>query len=454
MQNNSSSNRHGLTSDEAKALCDKILGFAKAGHTRVNINSGWRGFTRTATNKVTSAGGSEDVTVQISSVFGKRVATVKTNRLDDAALTKAVRDSESLARLAPENPEYMPELGAQQYTTVRGYYDTTGGLTTETRARAAALAIEAAKKSDTVAAGFMDVDASSQAVATSGGLFAYQARTGVASTLTARTADGLSSGWAGDEAADWNTIESERIAQDAVRKCQEWKNKTALEPGRYEVVLEPTAAGMLMLRLMGVFDARQADEGRSYFAKQGGNRLGEQVFDPKVTIYSDPAEPNAETNPFTSAGIPVRRQVWIQNGVLKTVSYSRFWADKKGTAPIPAMSNLVMNGGSASVDDMVRSIQRGVLITRFWYIRGLNARTISQTGLTRDGTFLIENGKISRPVTNFRFNQSLVELLQKVDMLGRPTRVCASESSSVSSPIVVPAMKVRDFFLASVSDAI
>ena len=182
MQNNSSSNRHGLTSDEAKALCDKILGFAKAGHTRVNINSGWRGFTRTATNKVTSAGGSEDVTVQISSVFGKRVATVETNRLDDAALTKAVRDSESLARLAPENPEYMPELGAQQYTTVRGYYDTTGGLTTETRARAAALAIEAAKKSDTVAAGFMDVDASSQAVATSGGLFAYQARTGVAST--------------------------------------------------------------------------------------------------------------------------------------------------------------------------------------------------------------------------------------------------------------------------------
>jgi predicted Zn-dependent protease len=277
----------------------------------------------------------------------------------------------------------------------------------------------------------------------------------VASTLTIRTPDGASSGWAGDEGADWTTIESQRIAEDAVRKCQQWRGKTTLEPGKYDVVLEPTAVGMLMLRMQGVFDARQADEGRSYFSKKGGgNRVGEKLFDERVTIVSDPASTNAETSPFTGAGLPVARDVWVENGVLKNLSYSRFWAGRKEVAPKAPPANLIMSGGDASLDDMIRSVKRGVLLSRFWYIRPLNPRVISHTGLTRDGTFLIENGKISRPVTNFRFNQSLVDLLQNIEMLGRPTRVAASENSSVGPPIVVPALTVRGFFLSSISDAI
>ena len=139
---------------------------------------------------------------------------------------------------------------------------------------------------------------------------------------------------------------------------------------------------------------------------------------------------------------------------MKNLAYSRFWAERTGVPAKAGMSNLIMSGGDASLDDLIKSVTRGVLITRFWYIRGLNPRTISQTGLTRDGTFLIENGRISRPVTNFRFNQSLADLLKNVEMLGRPTRVCAGESSSAGTPIVVPAAKVREFNLASVSDAV
>ena len=146
--------------------------------------------------------------------------------------------------------------------------------------------------------------------------------------------------------------------------------------------------------------------------------------------------------------------MWVENGVLKALSYSRSWADRQGVEPRPAPQNLIMAGGDATVEEMIASTRRGVLITRFWYIRGLNPRTMSYTGLTRDGTFLIENGRISRPVNNFRFNQSMVSLLQTVEMLGRPTRVAASENSSVSAPIVVPALKIREFNLASVSDAI
>jgi predicted Zn-dependent protease len=213
--------------------------------------------------------------------------------------------------------------------------------------------------------------------------------------------------------------------------------------------------GTLMQRLPAVFDARQADEGRSVFSKRGGgNRIGDQVFDSRITIVSNPAEPNAETDAFTGAGLPVRREVWVENGVLKTLAYSRFWATKQNVVARATPTNFIMSGGDASLEDLIASVKRGVLITRFWYIRPLNPRIASQTGLTRDGTFLIENGKVTRPVTNFRFNQSLTELLANVELLGRPTRVAAMESGSPGTPVVVPALKVRDFTLASVSEAI
>ena len=447
--------RRGLSEEEARELCDTVLGFARADHTRVNVNSGWRGFTRTATNRITTAGGSTNTTVRITSVFGRRVARVTTNALSPVDLEEAVGNSEEAARLSPEDPEYLPELGPQEYVSVDGYYSNTGDLTPEARAEAMARGLEAARGSGTIAAGYMDVTAGARAVATSNGLFAHHSSTGVASTLTVRTPDGQSSGWAGDEAADWTSIESERIAGDAVRKCLDWRGKAMLEPGEYDVVLEPTAVGMLMRNMRGAFNARTADEGRAYFSKSGGGtRLGERVFHPRVTIRSDPAAPDAETSPFAGDGSPVRGGMWVENGVLRSLSYSRAWAARQGVEPRPAPSNLIVDGGDASVEDMIASIQRGVLITRFWYIRGLNPRTMSYTGLTRDGTFLIENGTITRPVTNFRFNQSMVSLLQNVEMLGRPIRVAASENSSVSTPIVVPAMKVRGFNLASVSDAI
>src|SRR5262245_7798877 len=164
---NGNSKRHGLTADESRQLCRKILGFANADHTRVNITSGVTGFTRTAINRITTAGETNNVSVRVASIFGKRVASVDTNRLDDASLQRAVRDAESLARIAPENPEYLPELGEQKYIDVDGYYASTGDLTTEARARAASLGIKAADNAKFVASGFIDVTAASQSVATS-----------------------------------------------------------------------------------------------------------------------------------------------------------------------------------------------------------------------------------------------------------------------------------------------
>ena len=375
--------------------------------------------------------------------------------LDDEDLDPRAVEAMRQELLAPEDPEYLPELGPQEYSEPGGFYASTGQLTPEARANAVAPALEAARAAGTVAAGYIDARAGSRALATSGGLFGFHPSTGVASTLTARTPDGGSSGWAGDEANDWDRIASDRIAADAVRKCNAWREPTALEPGVYETVLEPTAVGMLMLRMRTAFSARTADEGRSAFSRPGGGTLvGEQLFDSRVTIRSDPAAPNAETSPFSGDGLPTRADTWVENGVLRGLFSSRFWADRQGVEPKPAAANVIMSGGDASVEDMIRSIRRGVLITRFWYIRPLNPRTLSYTGITRDGTFLIENGRVARPVNNFRFNQSLVELLEGVEMLGTPTRVAAGENSSVGVPIVVPALKVRAFNLSSVSEAI
>jgi predicted Zn-dependent protease len=450
----SNQTRHGLPASEARQLCDRVLKFSKAENARVTVFSGIQGFTRTAANRVTTAGVSDDITVQITSAFGKRVATIDTNRLDDASLERAVRESEAIAKISPENPQYLPELGPQTFAEVDGYYESTGSLTTESRAQAATLGIKAADAAKSVASGYIEVRAGSQAIATSKGLFGYYSRTGVSSTLTVRTADGLSSGWAGGEGADWKTIESQRIANDAVRKCQDWRGKTSLEPGKYLAVLEPVAAGMLIGLIRGAFDARNADEGRSFFSKPGGgNRVGEKLFDNRISLISDPAEKNAEATPFANGGLPIRREVWVENGVVKSLAYSRFWADRQKVAPRSAPNNLKMSGGDASLEDMIKSVNRGVLITRFFYIRSTNPRTIAYTGVTRDGTFLIENGKITRPVNNFRFNQSITEMLSNVEALGRPMRV-AGEDGTVGAGLIVPPMLVRDFNLTSISDAV
>ena len=270
MQETTAAAREGLSADDARALADRVLGASQADAARVTVDARTRPFIRSADNRITTAGASADVSVAILSAFGQRVASVTTNLLDDAALASAVRRSEELARLAPENPEYMGELGPQTYAPVEGYYEATGRVSPEDLASATALGIERARDAGHVASGFIDVQNGSRSVATSAGLFAHHSFTGVASTLTIRAPDGSTSGWAGDEAADWDRIDTDRITTDAVLKCDAWRGTSVLDPGSYDVVLEPTAVGMLMLRMRGTFDGRAADEGRSYFSAPGG----------------------------------------------------------------------------------------------------------------------------------------------------------------------------------------
>jgi predicted Zn-dependent protease len=437
----------------AQSLIEKVTKMSKADDIQVNVNSGYQADVRFAANQMSTSGGVVNGTIAVTSTFGKKHATAVTNDVTDDALQRAVTQSESLAKLSPDDPEVMPPLGAQTYLPVNGYFESTANLTAADRARAALTALEPARKAgDLKAAGFIVVNAGANAVGNRNGLFAYNRSTNANYTLTVRTDDGTGSGWAGAEHPDWKQIDFAGMASRAIDKARLSRNPVAIEPGRYEVILEPQAVGDLV-QLMGfALNARTADEGRSAFAKAGGgNKIGEKIVDSRVTIFSDPQDPQLLSQPYDGQGMPLSRQVWIENGVLKQLFYTRFWAQKQGKPPTGFPSSIKLVGGTASIDDMIKSTARGVLVTRLWYLRPVDPRTILFTGLTRDGTFLIENGKISKAIKNFRFNESPLFLLGNLEELGRAVRIGGTEQGG---PVVMPAIKAKDFNFTSLSDAV
>ncbi len=440
---------------EAEALAKRVLGFSTAEAARVSINSGSRGNTRFAVNQVSTGGDNFNTSVTVLSWMGKRAGSVTTNKLDDASLKEAVQMSERLARLSPEDPEAMPELDPQQYSESLGWSDATAALEPGSRASATREITEASRAAGLTATGYLETQAGAQAVANSKGLFAYGRQTSLAFTTTVRTEDGTGSGWAGTASHDWSRVRPRDLGARAIHKAKRSANPVAIEPGRYTVVLEPTAVGNLVQLISGALNARSADEGRSFFSKQGGGtKVGMKVVDERVTLTSDPQDPEAYALPFTGDGQPARRTTWIENGVVKNLAYDRYWAQRKGVEPVPTVGTLRMSGGTASLEELIASTERGLLVTRFWYIRGVDPRTILYTGLTRDGTFLIEKGKITRAVKNLRFNESPIFMLNNLEAMGRAERVSASESGGPGNAIVVPAIKSREFNFTSLSDAI
>lgn len=444
-----------LSRDEARALAERVLGFTRAEQTRVSINSGDTGNTRFADNQITTSGDVSDTTVTITSAYGRHVASSTTNRLDDTSLRAAVQVSERLAPLSPEDPEYLGELGATPVPERDAVIAATAELSPEARARAAAAVTTPAAERSLVSTGYMVHRTGSSAVMTTRGQFAYQASSNANFTTTVRTRDGTGSGWAGAGLFDWSELDAGALAARAIEKADRSREPRDVEPGRWVTILEPTAVANMVGLMMNNLGARAADEGRSFFSRPGGgNRIGERFLDERVTIWSDPLDPRVFSAPFNGEGRPNRREVWVENGVLRTLAYDRFWAQRQSREPTGFVSGYYMEGGDATLDDMIRSTERGLLVTRFWYIRSVDPRTILYTGLSRDGTFMIENGRVTYPVKNLRWNESPVFMLSNLEMIGRPVRVSPSESSGLSSAVWVPPIKVGAFTFTSVSDAV
>jgi predicted Zn-dependent protease len=444
-----------LSRDESEAIAKRALSFATADETRVVINSTSVSNTRFAVNQISTGGDSFDAVVNVISKFGKRSGSSSTNQFDDPGLRAAVQLAERLAKLSPEDPEAMPELGPQSYQNGVNWADTTASLDPATRAQSVKRVVDPARSANLVSTGFMEAITGAQAIANSKGLFAYNRSTSSVLTTTVRTPDGTGSGWAGATHYDWNKIDVGALGNRATQKARTSVNPVAVEPGRYTVVFEPTAVGNLVQFIARALNARSADEGRSFFSATGGkSKLGQKVVDDRVTITSDPFDADVAGSPFTGDGLPTQRVVWIENGVVKNLDYDRYWAQKQGRAPTGNAGSIRMSGGTQSLDDLIHGTPRGILVTRFWYLRPVDQRTILYTGLTRDGTYLIENGKITKPVKNFRFNDSPIFMLNNLEAMGVPERVSASEGGDPGQAIMVPPIRVRDFNFTSLSDAI
>jgi predicted Zn-dependent protease len=438
-----------FSKDEAYRILKKVLSYSKADECEANLDGRVGGNIRYARNTVTTSGNVSDATLIVESKFGKKVGTTTLNEFDDASLEKAVRRSEELARLAPENPEVISCLTPQTYLDVKATFATTAGISPDYRAKVADDSILPCRTKDLTAAGFMEHRAEFHSMMNTTGLEAYFDSTSLDFNLTVRTNDGKGSGYVSRDYNDVSKFDSTEVSQIAIDKALQSREAKAIEPGKYTVILEPSALVSgegLLENLVYNMDARSADEGRSFFSKAGGgSKLGEKIIDERITIYTDPQNPEVPSQPWSGDGRPQEKIAWIENGVVKNLMYSRYWAKKQGVKATPFPNNFQMKGGDATTEDLIKDTKKGILVTRLWYIREVDPQTLLFTGLTRDGTFYIENGKIKYPVKNFRFNESPVIMLNNLEALGKPVRMNGN---------LVPPMKIRDFTFTSLSDAV
>jgi predicted Zn-dependent protease len=435
-----------LSREEAQALLKKALSYAKADECEITLSGGEGGNIRYARNEVSTSGSEENVSMSVEARFGKRSGVATINEFDDQSLAKVVRRAEEIARLAPESPEYMPLLGPQTYLSPKAHFASTANIDPAKLAEACAQSIRAASAKGLTAAGFLEHGANFTSKLNSKGLFAYHPSTSVDFSVTMRTDDGTGSGYVTQDFSDFSKLDAGKASQIAADKAEKSRKARAIEPGKYTVILEPAASIDLLRNMFGNMDQRNAEEGRSFLSRAGGKtKIGEKLVDERVNVYSDPTHPEIPSSPFSGDGRPREKTTWIEKGVVKNLYNSRFWADKTGAKSIPNPGGVVMEGGNQSLEDMIKSTKRGILVTRLWYIRSVDPQTLLYTGLTRDGTFYIENGRIQYPVKNFRFNESPIIMLNNLEALGRPQRINGS---------LIPPMKIRDFTFTSLSDAV
>jgi predicted Zn-dependent protease len=454
-----------LTQDEAQKLAKKVLGMSSFPECQVTITSQEQAYTRFANNGITTASFSLRHNLSIVTTRDARTGSYSTNDLDDESLRNAVKKAEELAALTPQNSERLSPVGPQEFPKTFDFDEKTANARSPEMIPHVKTIIDAAMKQNLVAAGLIERSHRVTAIASNTGLFGFHNTSDSQLTTTIRMADGSSSGWAGQPSMKLSSIDSAGLASTAIEKCRRWKNPQKLTPGNYTVVLEATACGDLVRLMIGAFSARATEEGRTFLSKRGGGTLlGEKVFPEYISLRSDPFDPRQPSSPWTGDWLPTSALTYIDKGVIANLGYDRYWAEKTGKQPnggggggrggggggFGAGGSLIMEGTDTPLDKLIASVDRGLLVTHFWYIRGVNQQTLQNTGLTRDGLFLIENGKITTPIMNFRFNESPVRLLKNTKMVGQTARVRGLEGGMM----VAPAIVASDFPLTSISDAI
>ncbi|MDZ4711846.1 MAG: metallopeptidase TldD-related protein [bacterium] len=443
-----------LDRDEAKVLVKKVLSYSKADSASVSVYGSNSNNLRFALNTVSTCGAIDAISANITSNFGKKSGSVTVTSIDDEMLEKGVRQSEEIAKLTPDNEEFMPPLEKQNgYLEVKEFFEDTDKLTPQDISNSVAYTINKSIDKGLSAAGFFEKSSEFSAIGNTNDLFAYHKDTSAGFASTIRTIDGRGSSKIDRSYADISKLNIKKFSDTVIDRAVLSKDPVRHEPGKYVTILDHSAVSDMVDNLIGFMSRRSADEGRSFFSdKEKGSKIGNKILNSKVNIYSDPQDKDAPGRPYSGDGFPVGRTEWYSEGILKNLFSNRYWANKKGSEYVPYPSNVIMSGGNKTVDELIASTESGVFVTRLWYIRTVDQRQILLTGLTRDGVFLIENGKITKSINNYRFNESPLNILNNIIDMSASEKVVGSETGDTK--IVVPALKISEFNFSTISDAV
>jgi PmbA protein len=441
-----------FTSSELEHIADRIIRWSDADETEVEIDATVDALTRFANNAIHQNVAEHTLGISVRAVVDGRTARAATNKTDEESLRRVIAAAVSLARNQPENPDLLPILGPQKYQKVSNFYRSTVAATPQDRARAVARVCKMAEHAEQTAAGIFTTGFVQTVLANSQGLFARHDHTRAEFSVT--ILEDNSSGWAKANSADILNIDPDALFESASEKAAGSRKPQELAPGRYTAILEPPAVLDLMGSIFYDFAGTGVLDKRSCL----NDRMGKKIFGDNITLWDDVYHPLQIGAPWDGEGLPRQKVLLVDRGVPKNLVYSRATAKKMKAKPtghgftLPneygeAPMNLVFSGGDKSVDDMIRSTERGILVTRFWYIREVDPYEKVLTGMTRDGTFLVENGRVAGGIRNFRFNQGIIDALAKVEMLGPAVRATGEESFEM----VVPPMKIRDFHFSEVT---
>jgi predicted Zn-dependent protease len=437
---------------ELGAVAENVLAIAgqaaKGAEVFASVQRSRSANVRFAKNEMTTSGEYDEVTVGVSIALGKRHASTSTNQTDPTSVKALIDRAVSMARLSPEDPESMPLLPPQQYAKTLSPFDMKlAAMAPADRAAIATRAIAEGDGKKVQIAGFFQRDILEQAVRSSTGLSAASRETVGNYTVTARTPDATGSGWGGREVHRVADLDDVMLSRTAIDKAVRSASPRPIPPGKYTVILEPQAVAEMLAYMASEMNLRSVDEGRSFFT----GKIGQKLFADFVSLRSDPSDPETPSSAFDEEGMPLSPQTWIEAGVAKELFVSRYWAQKEGKKATGNHDVFKLSGGKAeNIDELVRGTKRGLLVTRFWYNRMLEPQSIMLTGLTRDGLFLVEDGKVTAPVTNFRYNESPITVLKHVDAMTKKT----IRTANVDGKWHVPALRTHEFTMASPSAAV
>jgi PmbA protein len=464
-----------LTRDEASDIFDRIKRFSSADEVEVLFSGGRFALTRFANNTIHQNVAEENHIVSVRTAFGGRTARAATNRFDDESLRRVVESSEALARVQHPDSDLLPmpdsreaagsaDEGVRSTQPPSRYFAETAAITPQLRADGVKKIVDVAQKHKLTTAGIFSSSESVDGIFNSRGLSNWHTQTLAEVSITMLGAD--SSGWQKANSPDVTDLDPLRMAETAAQKTIDSAHPAEISPGKYTVILEPSAALDIVGFMFWDYSGMAILDQRSFLT----GRIGSQLFGENITIWDDVTHPLQTGCPFDGEGMRRMSLLLVENGVVKRVVYARATAERMKRSeqkdnvgpveptghgfPLPnEMGEMPLNIVFASpqnpqtLPEMIAATERGVLVTRLWYIREVDPYEKMVTGMTRDGTFLVEGGKVKQGIRNFRFNESLIHMLSNVEAMSVPLRSCGEESFDM----VVPAMKIRDFNFTEVT---